>query len=718
MARPDKGGRQLRVSAEALDVGRDEEAPKLAAYAFGRSGRLLDRTELEPGQDAVLTLPEAAEPDEIRVLVGPVLQDDGPRLLANLVRIGAAEKLVRPADEVERIELPIDRGLWHCWLSFCTVRGTLVKRVTTGGIHLELPVCNAEVEVYEVDPLPILIARIPDHILERLREVVRRPIPDPDPGPFLPIGHDPVPAPVAALFATTFAAPGTEAGELVQEQREEDGPRLFRFAGAEQQPVSREEVADALRAVTADPTLVRAAKIDTAAFRDALLAQPLLSRPLLCFLWPAAVTTQLVATAVTDDCGHFRAVFYRGCSSDVPDLYFKAYRRFGFWRIPIYAPTPIACHTWWNYACGSEVRLATTSPFAQACPPCPPVIAPDHWVLAMAVGNTSLASIRGTSAALAATTDAGNFGLTADGAPWGGYLHLRFEFDHNLRTDLNVRYYQVSWRKVGSGNPYVPLTDTQLRHYLHQVGSDFPIDPYVLGPQTVNGTPNLFEIPPALPPVGQWVIADAVVDTSSAGFASASLAPPAGAGFYDFRLDLFDGNGVRVDATALGISYRVPATTDLTATIHTDDAASLGLVTAGGSLVYRLHIDNNPCTGSIGAAELGGDTAGSECGVLDYGSTAATLSLPFTASHPNGFADYSFNVFKGLVSVVGSGGPVGPPPGEHTLTPSAAELLGACTTAGFAEDLHVRARATNGWSRQLQYDSHPSPRPFVLTPQA
>jgi hypothetical protein len=74
-----------------------------------------------------------------------------------------------------------------------------------------------------------------------------------------------------------------------------------------------------------------------------------------------------------------------------------------------------------------------------------------------------------------------------------------------LRTDLNVRYYRVSWWKVGSGNPYLPLTNTQLRHYIHKVGTSFPIDPYVLGPQTVNGTPNLLEMPPALPPLGQWV---------------------------------------------------------------------------------------------------------------------------------------------------------------------------------------------------------------------
>jgi hypothetical protein len=397
----------------------------------------------------------------------------------------------------------------------------------------------------------------------------------------------------------------------------------------------------------------------------------------------------------------------------VPDLYFKAYRRIAWWRFPIYAPTPIACPTWWDYPCGGEVTLVTTSPFAATCPPCPPVIAPPHWVLAMAVGNTSLASLRGTSSSL--PWNAGNVGLTSWDAPWGGYLHFRFEFDNTLRPDLNVRYYRVSWRKAGTLNPFVPMTDTQLRHYGHWVGGIFVIDPYVLGPQTVGASTNLFEMPPALPPVGQWVIADAVVDTSNAGLSSASFVPPSEAGIYEIKLDLFDGGGVQVNATTLGISYRIPSTTNLNGTIPTDDAAALGLV-SGGSLIYRLHIDNSPCSGSIDAAQLGGQTADPNCGVLTYASTGDTVSLPFTASHPNGFATYGFRVLRGLVQVLTDSGPVGSPPGSHTLTPTAASLLGPCATAGFAEDLYVSASATDGWSRQSQLDAHPAPRPFVLKP--
>lgn len=711
---------KIQVEAATLDVRDGESAPPLTAYAFGSSGKLLGRAELKSGAGTV-PVAQTGEPDEIRLLVGPALDktDDG-ELLSDLIRIRAAERMLRPDELDAKVALPVDRALWLCWWRFCTVRGTLLKRVVSGGVPIDLPVCNAEVEIYEVDPIWILVPRIPDWILERLRDVIlvprppvppwppengfTPPIPLPDPSPFLG---------VASLPAVQEANVAVAAEALhVADKAGEGAPRVFRFSGEEQTVVGREEAAVALQSVVESPVFQKAAAVGVSALRDAMVANPALVRPLLCFLWPPAVTTQLVATVTTDDCGHFRATFYRGCSSDVPDLYFKAYRLIGWWRFPIYQPTPIACYTWWDYVCGSEVTLVTTSPFAQTCPPCPPVIAPHHWVLAMAVGNTSLASLRGTSSSL--SWNNGNVGLTSWDAPWGGYLRFRFEFDNTLRPDLNVRYYRVSWRKAGSGNPFVAMSDTQLRHYGHWVASVFVIDPYVLGPQTVGGSTNLFEIPPALPPVGQWVIADAVVDTSSAGL-GASFVPPAEAGVYEIKLDLFDGNGVQVNATALGISYRIPSTTNLNGTIPTDDAAALGLV-FGGSLVYRLHIDNNPCSGSIGAAQLGGQTADPNCGVLTYSSTAATLSLPFTASHPNGFATYSFQTLRGLVQVLADSGPVGPPPGSHTLTPTVASLLGPCTTAGFAEDLYVAATATDGWSRQSQYDAHPNPRPFVLKP--
>jgi hypothetical protein len=139
-------------------------------------------------------------------------------------------------------------------------------------------------------------------------------------------------------------------------------------------------------------------------------------------------------------------------------------------------------------------------------------------------------------------------------------------------------------------------------------------------------------------------------------------------------------------------------------------------VTAGGSLVLRLHIDNNPCTAAIAPAVVGAVAADATCGLLHYGSTANAVQLAFTASHPNGFARYTFDVVRGATLVLSDSGAAGPAPGIHTLAPTVAALLGPCSSAGFAESLHVEASATDGWGRQSQYDAVPLPRAFVLSP--
>jgi hypothetical protein len=747
---------RLRIEAEIVDLRKDEEAPKLYAYAFSQSGRLLGRSELKEGR-AELPAPATKEPEALRVVVGPQLESkDEGEVLSALMRLRAPERLVRPDRFDEVLQFPIDRGLWHCWLRRCVVRGVLLKQVSTGGLHVHLPVCGAEVEIFEVDPVPVVLPRIPDLVLERIRELIRRPPPPPPewpPGgiPFPPVppgpGPDPLPflgglvrragrgigrvarapAGIAAVRDEVLTAlsevrgSGERAQAGARDTKQESGEtqeHVFNFASGEADEASVEEALASVQALSASVEVSSAARTSLAAFKTALLAKPELVRPLLCWIWPLAVNMQLVAKATTDDCGRFRAVFFRGCSSDTPDLYFRAYRRIGFIRIQIYGPLPIACHTYWNYACGSEVTLVTTSPFAQTCPPCLPVIAPAHWVLAMAVGNTSLAAVRGTSQALQPTTNASNIGLTSGGAPFGGHIRLRFEFDNTLRTDLNVRYYRVRWRRIGSGNPFVDLTDAVWRHYAHMVGSTLMIEPYKLGPQPVGGTPNLYEIPPALPPAGQWSIPDAVVDTTSAAFPAALAPANGGEGDYQFELTLFDAAGAALNANALGIHYVVPTTLDLTSTIPTADAGTLGLVTGAGRLVFQLHVDNNRCEAALLPPQVAGSASADPCGLLRY-EPGDSVTLQWTAMHPNGFATFKHALVKGVTELpapITTAGFVGPAPGTHTESHGVASLLGDCTIAGFAETVSVWATATDGWSRQSQYDDH-AIQAFALAPE-
>ena len=761
-ARSAADGGRLRIEAETLDVRKDDQVPKLVAYVFGQSGRLIARNDLDNGKGGV-DAPGLKEPESLRVVVGPPVESENAgEVLAALGRLDAPEFHVRSDELKDVLRVPIDRALWLCWFRFCTVKGKLLKRVTTGGIQVDLPVCGAEIEIYEVDPIPVLIPKIPDIYLERIRDLIRKPWPPPDPPeerfpgglPFPPIppgpGPDPAPflgglvrkagrpvgrferqaigiAPVRQEVRALMAELGTgEKTEKLDAAAEGEEERIFEFAGGEDEGADPEEIEGSLRALSDNAAIRAAAGTSLSAFKSALLSNVELVRPLICWLWPA-VTTQLVATATTDECGKFSARIYVGCSSDQPDLYFRAYRRIGFFRLPIYGPTPIGCHTWWNYACGTEVTLITTSPFAQTCPPCQPVIGPDHWVLAMAVGNTSLAAIHGTGP----NVPAAPFGHTAansgwgDGSPFGGDLGLRFEFDNTIRPDLGVRYYRVRWRKAGTMNPWLDLDTAIWRHYAHWVGSTLMIEPYKLGPQPVGGTANLFEIPPALPPVGQWVIADAVGDTTSAWFPSAAKAPAGGGeGLYEFELTLFDGGGNAVNATSLGIVYVVPKTVDLTTTIQTQNASTLGLVSMG-KLIYQLYIDNNPCVGGIDAPTISGTAADPTCGLLRYSAGGDAVALGYLAEHPFGYATYQFDVYRGTTNLAQSEPPppgppntlpVGASPWTHTVNTTASALLGSCTIAGFAETLSVYALATNGWSRQQQYDFY-TVRAFALAPQ-
>ncbi|HEY0503368.1 MAG TPA: hypothetical protein VGD42_07725, partial [Lysobacter sp.] len=484
-------------------------------------------------------------------------------------------------------------------------------------------------------------------------------------------------------------------------------------------------------------------------FQQALIANALVIRPLLCWFWPRLVTTQLVATATTDECGHFQTLFFQGCNNhDTPDLYFKAKQKlFGWLDVYIYAPTPIACYTWWNYTCGTQVNLYTSSPWARTCSPCPPVIGPpgkNRWVAFMGIGVTGLNHVYGASPELAGSTTADNRGLTDGGAPWGGLMLPRLEFSPALEA-AGVRYYKLHCRKVGGAD--IPLNGTVTHYYRHDVPTptgDLPVwSPEILGPVPVddgmgNQVPDLFKIPFAsVAPEGVW---DAPPDVgeirehfASAKLPSQSIAPgmsydAAGAtvgtdtsGKYEVQVDLFNAQGQPVDIAALGIIYAVPKAPNSAGEVHTVDAATLGLV-SGNSLIITLHVDNNRCFASIDAPTIASVAADPCCGVLKY-HHGDDVTLAWQAKHPHGFARYSFGVVRGASPVIASGSV----PVSASTSPddySADFLLNhnlpagcpadGCPVAGFSENLYVDSMATDGWGSELGYDAS-AVRAFVLS---
>src|SRR3954454_312042 len=182
---------EVVVSAELVDLSAAEQRPDVAAYAFSAGGKLLDSRVVDDKGTASLKLPVSAQPTSVRVLVGPRLSKESG--LDEVLRRGGQESHLRIEPKTARtaVGITILRDDWLCWLrSACTVRGTLLKRVLTGGVHLDLPVCHARVEIFEVDPLWIVLPKLPDDILQKIRDIIidprpfPEPIPGPDPAPF------------------------------------------------------------------------------------------------------------------------------------------------------------------------------------------------------------------------------------------------------------------------------------------------------------------------------------------------------------------------------------------------------------------------------------------------------------------------------------------------------------------------------------------------------
>lgn len=755
---------RVAVSTKVLGEAKPEDLAKGVAYAFSKGGALLGRANLNQQGTAALELrmPTAETPQSLRVVIGPDIKEREVSI-AELMRRGGEEAFARIDPGVTQKDVLVTIVPEHilCWLlSACVVRGRVLKKVVSGGIPMDLPVCDAIVEVYEVDSIPVLIPKLPDEVIEGFRDIIINPPPPPppDPRPFqvVSLGGNFPPPPLPIVVGER-----PQGEHLMLTERAHEGISFTRLESPSAEggtfAAPRSDITTMAMGEDFQALRTLARSTNTAQFRQVLVDNAALVRHVICLLPFGTIHMDLVATAKTDECGKFKTIFFRGCNNqDTPDLYFKVKQKiFKFFPpFTIYAPTPVSCYTFWNYQCGTqEVTLHVTHPLAITCPPCPNVDAPLNWVLFMAIGNLPLSRIRGTSVSLAGTTTTDNLGLTEGDAPFGELLRPRIEFDNSLREELGVKYYQVSYRK-GTSGPFAPLTASINRHYTHEVGGDLILEVYNLGPKVVGSVANLFEIPPALPPVGQWSIPDAVEDTASAKFQTLVEAPleaPGVAwtkrGIYQLKVDLFDATGNLVDIGALNIKFRVPTSTDFSGTIYTEDAANSSLTNGGAdpgtglvrdddgdgkkSMIIALHIDNSLCKAEIPAPTLDGTPASDDCGVMTYNPSASeSVTISYRPEHPSGvgtegFATYRFGLFRGANELTLPPSPPPPsipdsgrtprPPTTLSSTHSVADLLGSCTVAGFAEHLHVWAMATTGWRRIHEYDAE-AVRAFVLAP--
>lgn len=252
-----------------------------------------------------------------------------------------------------------------------------------------------------------------------------------------------------------------------------------------------------------------------------------------------------------------------------------------------------------------------------------------------------------------ATTDSGYFYHVVD-APFGGTLPIMINHQH--AANLGATHYRVRIDGITRSDSWSDYRWNGVQNVLTTVG-----------PVTVGALNNCFPVHP-ISDLFLWMNPSLGMLTPSTDLAN---------GLHTIRVDFINAVGTLL-------------------------ASSTPLV---------IMINNQSCIGALAAPMLG-TTAADACGVIHVGS-GGTLSIGFTASHPEDYGNWSISVIKGATGVLSQTGPL--PPAVTGISATSAALLAGCPMAGFAAYLYVSATIQNGWGRQSQYDASDAVA-FVLAP--
>lgn len=681
---------------------------------------------------------DAGDPDERRMSRAPAGSRETAERLPSVSQ-AVREKRIRVSEDARLHEFTLHPSDWVQFLTCqCEVKGRLVRRVPLpDGTSKEVGICHACILIYEVDSVPYIIARLPEYELIRLRDDLLRlkdvfelppaHLPDLVKPPFPPEPPDPLAAMGHGIIAE--AAPSA----------------AFKALGPQPEPPDSPAAASlGLIATETDATLDTVFKAGSSvALRNALLAAADHLQVYFCHMpWLASwYRKDLIRCVCTDEDGRFNTTIEYSCAGDKPDLYFKALQCIGGNLHVLYDPG-VACHTHWNYTCGSEVVLETTDPAAMVCAPADPVTPPPgtaSWIMPFGIGGIRLDRIDDATGLVdyvhptsPSTT------ITISGAPFGATLGFRHGHSSNFPAP-GMTHYRWLYKKEGSTDWYEfsePVAAPVVRHYVDEDESD-PFAPptfpaYTLGPKAIGGK-HLYEFRPEKPPQVPghncyWPTDNWFGDIYSGILRSANLPD----GKYKMKLEIFSDSGTRIAPGAGTFRFIVP--TGLASDGVTIEArhAYAGEIEDDG-FVFFVHIDNSSCGAGIDGPEAGGAAADDVCGFLRYAATDE-ISIAYQATHPANFAYFNFWIRRGTqtvsrvagdvgaASVTSSAGPAHSYAGDGSgsfaktdFTP--AQLLNTCPEAAFAEILRTHAKATNGWGRLHIYDAG-FDRAFALAPKS
>ncbi|MBO9617779.1 MAG: hypothetical protein J7539_01980 [Niabella sp.] len=693
---------------------------------------------------------------ELRLFIAPGTDQ-------NITKVTSIEALepFKPYEAILNVEndasvsiLPIPSFVSRFWpLCSCRVTGKVSKWLNRGGSWSDRPVCRARVHICEIDPILFWIDKIPDTVIAKIpqvilnpQEVIKFPIPVPDPPPFM---------------AATTGIRQSAAANIFRTLSADD----LQMQAAARLPELSYEIRQNM--ASGNLNLIRRTIVDHYAELH----------PWFC-LWPwwwwwfYRCTERKVV--YTDANGRFDTAVSYYCFGDRPDLYFWVeYLINGVWTT-VYAP-PKPCNTYWDYACGTNVAIHITDPrvSVDCCCNCP---LPGDLVMIRSIGSTSVSHIRqqvshpGEQPLLepppGQSISYSRIGLTDSAAiydeffttsigdykrPFGGSLGFYMGFGQGLPNN-NIYYYRWSYKKLNNAD-LSPVTGTTLQldtpefkgydfEYIDGMG-DLQIghDQVKLGPFPVGMQNNLYIIPPSSPNQApfnitktdpQWY--ERTHNMHTIGFDSSQLQ---GDGLYEFTLELFDQAGTLL-SNIPKTTFKVPKFEDADTSVNAPDELLAGVTpTTANAFSMSVRVDNSSCNSQIFTVDVNGVPAASDCcGFVNYKpeGVEADLDLSFLATHPNNFAVFSFGVTRGtcvddtLTSLADATGMVIDSASGYTLSGGTykkhftpAQLLGSCYgngegKAAFAETLSVIAMATDGTYRQTSKDAPYRVAAFALEP--